>query len=81
MAAAAVIPAPRVAGTIIGSKAAVAGLVSPRLNPAAQRLDCWGVLPALGPGEAGGTTGVGVKSFNPGGTASGEGAPPERVRR
>ena len=36
--AAAVIPAPRVVGTIIGPKASVAGPASLPLNPAAQRM-------------------------------------------
>ena len=40
--AAAVIPAPRVVGTIIGPKASVAGHASLPLNPAAQRLGCGG---------------------------------------
>ena len=38
VAAAAVIPAPRMVTTIIGSKASVAGLTSSWLNPA---VDCW----------------------------------------
>src|SRR2546427_8896745 len=35
----------------------------------------------LGPGEARGTPGVGVKSCKPGGTTSGEGVALERIRR
>jgi hypothetical protein len=38
--AAAVIPAPRVVGTIIGPKASVAGPASLPLNPAAQQMGC-----------------------------------------
>ena len=37
------------------------------------------ILLALRPGEAGGTFGVGVKSYNPEGTTGGEGVQPERV--
>ena len=81
VAAAAVIPAARVVAAIIGPKASVAGPVSPWRNPTAQPWDLLGILRALGPGEAEGTPGVGVKSYNPRGTASGEGAPLERVRR
>jgi hypothetical protein len=40
--AAAVIPAPRVVGTIIGPKASVAGSASPPLNPTAQQVGCGG---------------------------------------
>ena len=38
--AAAVIPAPRVVGTVIGSKASVAGRKSSPLNPTIQSLGC-----------------------------------------
>ena len=81
VAAAAVIPAARVVAAIIGPKASVAGPVSPWRNPTAQPWGLLGILRVLGSGEAGGTPGVGVKSYNPRGTASGEGAPLERVRR
>ena len=40
MSAAAVIPAPRVVGTIIGPKASVACFVGLMLNPFAQRMVC-----------------------------------------
>ena len=40
MSAAAVIPALRVVGMLIGPKAFVAGSASPPLNPAIQLLDC-----------------------------------------
>ena len=48
MSAAAVIPAPRVVGTIIGPKASVAGLASPLLNPAIQSPGCRGYCWARG---------------------------------
>jgi hypothetical protein len=44
--AAAVIPAPRVVGTIIGPKASVAGTASLPLNPPAQQLGCGGYYSA-----------------------------------
>src|SRR5659263_336771 len=69
--AAAVTPAARV----------VAGLLSLLGNLASQSSGVQEILVGLGPGEVGGTPGVGVKSRNPWGTTDGEGIPPERVRR
>ena len=48
MSAAAVIPALRVVGMIIGPKASVAGWTSPLLNPTIQSLVCGGYCPARG---------------------------------
>ena len=48
MSAAAVIPALRVVGMIIGPKASVAGWISPLLNPTIQSLVCGGYCPAWG---------------------------------
>ena len=48
MSAAAVIPAPRVVGTIIGPKASVAGLASPPLKPTIQSLECGGYCQTRG---------------------------------
>jgi hypothetical protein len=46
--AAAVIPALRVVGMLIGPKAFVACLASPPLNPTIQSLGCGGYCPARG---------------------------------
>ena len=81
MSAAAVIPAPRVVGTIIGPKASVAGSASPPLNPAAQQMGRGGYYRAEEAGEASGTQWVGVKSVDPLKTTSGEGGLPECARR
>ena len=79
--AAAVTPAARVVAVIIGFKGSVAGLLSLLGNLATQSSGVQEILVGLGPGEVGGTPGVGVKSRNPWGTTDGEGIPPERVRR
>ena len=79
--AAAVIPAPRVVGTIIGPKASVAGSTSLPLNPPAQQLGCGGYYRARRRERQAGTQWVGVKSVDPLKTTSGEGGLPERTRR
>ncbi len=76
-----VTPAARVVAVIIGFKGSVAGLLSLLGNLATQSSGVQEILVGLGPGEVGGTPGVGVKSRNPWGTTDGEGIPPERVRR
>jgi hypothetical protein len=78
--AAAVIPALRVVWMFIGPKASVAGLASPLLNPPINR---WiaGDTARLGDGRGRRYFGVGVKSYNPGKTTSGEGCLLERARR
>ena len=48
MSAAAVIPALRVVGMLIGPKASVAGWASSPLNPTIQSLGCGGYCPARG---------------------------------
>ena len=52
MSAAAVIPAPRVVGTIIGSKASVAGRKSSPLNPTIQSSGCGEYSSAWGRGRS-----------------------------
>ena len=63
--AAAVTPAARVVAVIIGFKGSVAGLLSLLGNLATQSSGVQEILVGLGPGEVGGTPGVGVKSCNP----------------
>jgi len=57
---------------IIGPKASVAGQASPLGNPRAQRVGVRWKLFGLGPEDLRGTSGVGVKSCNPGRTTNGE---------
>ena len=73
MSAAAVIPAPRVVGTIIWPKASVAGCTSFPLNPTISIVGLREILFGLRAGEVGGIPGVGAKSYNPRRTTSGEG--------
>ncbi len=66
---------------LIGPKASVAGRTSPSENPPAQRVGVRWKLCGLGPEGATGTSGVGVKSRNPGRTADGESTSRERIRQ
>src|SRR6056297_1795125 len=66
---------------LIGPKASVAGHASLSGNPRAQRAGVRWKLRGLGPEDPRGTSGVGVKSCNPGRTAGGESASGRRIRR
>ena len=66
---------------IIGPKASVAGHGSPLGNLLAQRAGVRRKLRDLGPREPKGTSGVGVKSRNPGRTTDGESTSVDRIRR
>ncbi|PXY51719.1 hypothetical protein CIT14_21800 [Virgibacillus profundi] len=65
----------------IGPKASVAGQASPLGNPPAQQVGVQRKLLGLGPEDPRGTSGVGVKSCNPGRTADGESTLEGRIRQ
>ena len=79
--AAAVIPAAQVMTDFIGPKAFVAGRASSSGNLPAQLVGVRRKLHGLGQGDSKGTSGVGVKSCNPGRTTDGESTSRELIRR
>src|SRR6056297_2815028 len=66
---------------VIGPKASVAGHASSSGNPLAQLVGVRRKLRGLGPEGSRGTSGVGVKSCNPGRTTDGESTSRRRIRQ